>query len=250
MRARFDALGLAFTRVAAIDAEAAPAIATALGWRTPSLTPGEVGCALSHRLCWAKLVESEAQHCLILEDDTLLSPQAPAFLRERPFAGLDADIIRLETFRTRVAMSRQPAVRWRRFGLHRLHSQHSGTGGYIIARALARHLLETSYNRDMALDHFLFSPRSAVFARAHIVQIAPALCIQEKKYARFNGVSDSDLGLRDRVRPVKARRPKRWDAERWERLASGFLPTPRVWKRIYYEQRPLYQLLLRQRELE
>lgn len=247
---RMDAIGLAFTRVPAIDAEAAPAIAASLGWNTPSLTPGEVGCALSHRLCWSELVESGEEHCLIFEDDMLLSPHVPAFLRERSFENLDADIIRLETFRTRVVMARRPEVRWRRFGLHRLYSQHSGTGGYIIARAFARHLLETPYDRDMALDYFMFSPRSAAFARARILQAAPALCIQEKKYVRFKGVSDSDLGVRERVRPVKVRHRKGWDRERRERFASAFWPTERVWKRISFEQRQLYQALLRQNELE
>lgn len=37
------------------------------------LTPGEIGCALSHRLCYERFLQTKAEYALFLEDDTLLA---------------------------------------------------------------------------------------------------------------------------------------------------------------------------------
>lgn len=37
------------------------------------LSPGVIACALSHRLCYKKMMESQQPHALILEDDVILS---------------------------------------------------------------------------------------------------------------------------------------------------------------------------------
>ena len=38
------------------------------------LGPGEVGCFLSHRACWQRIVDSGADHALIAEDDLSIDP--------------------------------------------------------------------------------------------------------------------------------------------------------------------------------
>ena len=40
---------------------------------TRELTKGEVGCFLSHRKCWERLLESEEEWALIMEDDINIS---------------------------------------------------------------------------------------------------------------------------------------------------------------------------------
>src|SRR6185437_14732793 len=74
-------LGLALTRLEAIDARNAdPA---ELNRRFEANGPlgaipkGDQCCFLSHRLAWARLVESGAPYATILEDDVRLSARAP-----------------------------------------------------------------------------------------------------------------------------------------------------------------------------
>lgn len=46
---------------------------------SPHLTPGAVGCALSHKLAWERFLASDAERALVLEDDlTLVAPELGA----------------------------------------------------------------------------------------------------------------------------------------------------------------------------
>jgi glycosyl transferase family 25 len=51
------------------------------------LGPGEVGCFLSHRRCWQRIVDSDWDYALIVEDDLALAPplwaQAQAVIAAR-----------------------------------------------------------------------------------------------------------------------------------------------------------------------
>ena len=47
---------------------------------TRELTKGEVGCFISHRKCWQKLVNSNEDYAVILEDDLHISDEAKQFL--------------------------------------------------------------------------------------------------------------------------------------------------------------------------
>lgn len=59
------------------------------------LTPGAIGCALSHMKAYESLVKSGKSHALILEDDALLDPQLPQFLSEFEERGSAFDLVML-----------------------------------------------------------------------------------------------------------------------------------------------------------
>lgn len=80
VRAELKTAGLKFERMPAVDgrqlsAEELHANVTAIGRHL--LTPGMIGCFLSHRRCWRECVESGGP-LIVFEDDALL---APDFLR-------------------------------------------------------------------------------------------------------------------------------------------------------------------------
>jgi glycosyl transferase family 25 len=76
VREELQAAALPFERLPAVDGRALPAEAlranvTALGRHL--LTPGMIGCFLSHRRCWLKCVET-GEPLIVFEDDAVLMP--------------------------------------------------------------------------------------------------------------------------------------------------------------------------------
>ena len=77
VRNQLDALEIAFERIDAIDGKAVN-----VGPGTDLISPVERACALSHRAAWTRFLETDESHCLILEDDVLISPQARWFIED------------------------------------------------------------------------------------------------------------------------------------------------------------------------
>ncbi len=53
------------------------------------LTPGEVGCALSHALIYRKMIDEQIPNAFVLEDDVTLSPELVRLIRGGDFTSLD-----------------------------------------------------------------------------------------------------------------------------------------------------------------
>jgi glycosyl transferase family 25 len=88
IRSQLDALGLPFTRLAAVDARALSPVQRAeldeaAYQRKHGMTPvlGELGCYLSHVAVMRAFLASPARFALVLEDDVLLQPTLPAVLQ-------------------------------------------------------------------------------------------------------------------------------------------------------------------------
>ncbi|MEH6497010.1 MAG: glycosyltransferase family 25 protein, partial [Pseudomonas marincola] len=58
------------------------------------LTAGEIGCLLSHRALYKKMLEENIERALILEDDTILTDDFPQTVAEILASDLDWDIFR------------------------------------------------------------------------------------------------------------------------------------------------------------
>lgn len=94
MTRRLQSLGLEAEFVPAVDGEQlckdelhpAP---------EPTLSPGEVGCYLSHVRCWQAVVDGQLAHAVVLEDDVLLSTDFAEVLAELAVRQLPFDAIRL-----------------------------------------------------------------------------------------------------------------------------------------------------------
>lgn len=119
-----------------------------------ALAAGEIGCFLSHRACWARIVADNLDHALIVEDDMHPDPilwphvldlvaahagadsfiRLPAKTRERPVAEIDR---------------RGPA----RLFLPRVIGLQ--TVAQVVGREAARRLLSASETLDRPVDTFL-----------------------------------------------------------------------------------------------
>ena len=119
-----------------------------------ALSPGEVGCFLSHRSCWQRLAESDADYALIVEDDFDIDPAAWAPAQRLVQAHGDVDsYIRLP------AKPREKPVQViaEDSGAHLFLPRRIGlqTVAQVVGRNAATRLLAASPKLDRPVDAFL-----------------------------------------------------------------------------------------------
>ena len=137
--------------VAAVDGRACRSSATALSM-------AETALILSHRKAWRKLLASQDDFAIVLEDDVHLGERFAALIASA-FAGLAFDVIKLETLFHRTLVARDGARLGDRM-LHRLRSEHVGAAGYIVSRDGARKLLQSTRRLDEPVDQTIFGRRA------------------------------------------------------------------------------------------
>jgi glycosyl transferase family 25 len=174
MDGQLGALRLPYERVEAIDGRNLLAVNSA----DPGLTRGEIACHRSHRLAWQRLMDSGEERALILEDDVILSPRLPAFLKRPEAWPEDADLVRLETRGEEVHLSVRTVRSPSGVGLRELRTGQNGAAAYIIGRTAAMHLLSSDDSGTLPVDFHLFGLAAIRHGGLVIYQSDPALSIQ------------------------------------------------------------------------
>ena len=157
------ALGLKWQRIVAIDGRD-PQLDAQVDWKklhTYSqylpIRRGPIGCYLSHRKVWQKIVEENLQQALILEDD--VSPLAswdPAILNI-DIAKLGLDSLRLDASKIR---GRMPWSKYFEVPVGKWLAQNRnswGAGAYLVTQEGARKQLRPDKMWFMADDYLMFS---------------------------------------------------------------------------------------------
>ncbi|WP_174801802.1 glycosyltransferase family 25 protein [Martelella limonii] len=186
LEALFGDRGLAFTRVAAVDAKTMSAadIAGHCAYPEPvsiRLLPGEVACYLSHIKAWRMLIESGEPHAAIFEDDIDISDDAAGILSAiGGWMTDEADIVKLETSLKPAELGRHVTAPLGDRELRRLAGCHIGAAGYVISRGCAAKMIRESAQLKMAVDTMLFDPRGGIAETLSLFQLSPALCIQTR----------------------------------------------------------------------
>lgn len=217
MQAQSAPLGLALTRVEALDAAAAPGAADgwfAAGGPLGEIPGGDKACLVSHRMAWEQFAASGEAHAVFLEDDVRLQPAAGALLGDDGWIPPGIGVVKLEHYGPpgqRVLLADLRAV-GEDFRLGRMLSRHTGAAAYILSRAAAQMLLaETRF--DLPVDHLLFNPNnSQLFARLAPWQLLPAIARQEQ----FVGAPSDIEGTRVKLRQMS------WSYARRELVRFGY----------------------------
>lgn len=142
--------------------------------------PGNMACTISHEYAWERFLQTEAEYCVILEDDVFVSPDIAAWLADMSWWPQDAQLVKFERWNgrdTKVLLSRDGPDHLGR-SLRRLFSRHVGSAGYILNRQGAQIMLA---HRPFAvsIDNHLFNRNASPAARAVVTyQINPALVTQ------------------------------------------------------------------------
>jgi glycosyl transferase family 25 len=185
MTARLEALGLYAERLPAVDGskiDLAP-------YASSGLKPGEIGCFLSHREAWSRLVACGDELGLVLEDDVRLSQNLPRVLEIADKLDRSASILKLDTSGRAVAVDAHALGSFERHRFVRLHSEHTGTAGYIISREAAAELLALSAAFSEPVDLFMFGKNAVASSSPQILQAVPAVVAQEKRFHAVQGTA-------------------------------------------------------------
>lgn len=156
--AQLQRLGLAFTRLPAVDAKAlTPAQTAALdqpGYHRKhgmAPLPGELGCYLSHVEAMRLFLASDAEFALILEDDVLLHDSLPAVLQGLMQHAGRWDMVKLSAVHSgtpqpvlEVAPGHQLAV---------MLSRCTGSSAYLVNRRAARAYADGLLPMQLPYDH-------------------------------------------------------------------------------------------------
>ena len=182
--------GLAFERVSGVDGrlvDEAISRAVIAVWRPRIWTPpnpGEIGCFLSHREVWRRIVERGEAWAFVAEDDIRFSPEAARVLHEGSFPD-GVDVIKAETRLEPVTIDRAGIPLFPGYDLHRIWSRHLGSGGYLVSAAGARRLLAWSERHSGQVDTQLFDPEVGTVRGLAVRQLVPAICVQKQYLANF-----------------------------------------------------------------
>lgn len=133
------------------------------------LLPAEIACFLSHRKCWQKLVDSNEQWALILEDDIDFSDRAEHYLSDVDWIPQGTHIVQLHIW----GKQWESQIDSKKFILqngdellHPCYPKALGTQAYFISRVAAEEALRLSKKISSPVDNFLsgdFSPLSCTF---------------------------------------------------------------------------------------
>ncbi|MER9377068.1 glycosyltransferase family 25 protein [Mesorhizobium sp. M0491] len=201
----FSKIGVSFDRVSAIDAWHRPEFAET----SSGLTPTEMACLMSHRVCWRIIADGDGAFGAIFEDDILLSEAAGPMLSNDGWIPADADIVKLETSlrKTVIAMKRTSVSR--AFSVARLYGIHFGSAGYILSRQAALDLISRSL--DERADEVIFDPSLPTSSSKTIYQLLPALCVQHdhvrEKTSGLTSLLSEERLVRARANPAPKRSP-------------------------------------------
>ncbi len=123
------------------------------------LSPGEIGCALSHQLIYKIIIKESIQSTLILEDDIDISPNLIKIMDSKNQFPEQWDIILLGYHNTNSRDNlKLDALSVRALGsnyeLININEPAHGTYGYIISLAGAKKILSKSMDFAFPIDHY------------------------------------------------------------------------------------------------
>lgn len=164
-------------------------------WTTHELTPGEIGCFLSHREFWQKVVDERLSHAFVLEDDILLADDCFKILSSADWIPPEADFVKLNLFPTNSTHTypvSKPVGLVEGREIRRTAGRIYGTGCYVITEAAARECLEHSGKLSLPVDLFMFDSRFSFATEKKIYTILPGLAVDVGAASTIEGGRNKD----------------------------------------------------------
>ncbi len=206
MQAQLGPMGLGFQRVSAVNGMGEDEIGYPADH--PRLTKGEFACYLSHVKCWRAFIETDAERCLILEDDIVFGPDFMACIAHNGFFDHDGCVTRLECRVYPTVLRKKNRHMFNGTRLRQQMAYDGGTAAYVITRTYAAYLLKHHSTPKIPLDDQTLNPDEVALKPHKIYQLDPAPATQrfflDKASPLYNGESDLEAG---RKYPVKTTEP-------------------------------------------
>lgn len=149
-------------------------------WMAHELTPGEVGCFLSHRKVWQKIVEEAHPYAFVIEDDMIFSPKILDFFNSASWIPANADFVKLDfspvSNKHLYPVSRPVGIIGDR-KIVRMVGRTYGTGCYVISLPAAESCVKHSERLPLPVDLFMFDARFDFAPRHRLYGVFPALAL-------------------------------------------------------------------------
>jgi len=185
MQCQLDDLGLPFRFFNAIDGSnmTAKKFREAVGVK---LTPGEIGCALSHLAVIQEIAEGEHEYAAILEDDVFILPEVRNFLNEQYLRSLPAfDILQLDGNHLGKLRLTLIVGNIGRYQLCALTKCHHIMFAQIYTRETARRIAASISNVTAPIDNMIFQDRRPFGLR--VIDVRPSVVRHNDEFASAIG---------------------------------------------------------------
>jgi glycosyl transferase, family 25 len=156
MEQRLAALGLPYERLPAVDGKRHwPELKTSVNISEfqrnvgRDLMQGEIGCYHSHLLAWNRLIASDAQTLLVLEDDVVFGQDFLAALGQALRHRDQWDILKLNKIRAKQPV---PQAQLGTYALNAYIGPLTGMGAYLITREIATRLMPAMLPIQLPID--------------------------------------------------------------------------------------------------
>jgi glycosyl transferase family 25 len=219
MEARFEALAIDHVRITALTPEDITdeqrlryCNPHAYRWQSE----GELACSLSHVAALKAFLRTTEPFAAIFEDDAILSTRLPEFLGEFVRHRPNLDILRLETDNSRMRLAPQPIISMGGFALQKMFEAGGGAAAYIVSRRAAERVIGGEEVLKSLTDQALFNPRTPLSRDLVVLQLVPALAMQEDRRPNVDRLQTSDL------EPLRHDRGRRDGQNFWRRAAFNF----------------------------
>lgn len=167
---------------------------------TRDLTAGEIGCFLSHKLCWRKLIDSAEEWALIMEDDIRISSLASSYMQTDEWIPDSVKICQLSCLKQdqhgKIGTEIKKVDDNFRL-VNPIYPTPLGCQAYFISREFAAEAIRLSKKLPAPVDDFLFSPWFDLSWKFKIWRINPVLVIPSSQIG-------SDIGSRNKKHVNKA----------------------------------------------
>ncbi|NOR62043.1 MAG: hypothetical protein GQ535_06050 [Rhodobacteraceae bacterium] len=207
MQAQLGPMGLGFNRISAVNGLGEDDIGYPADH--PRLTKGEFACYLSHINCWRAFLATDAERCLIMEDDVAFGPDFMACLEHSAFFDHDGCITRLECRPYPTVLRKRSRHMFNGTRLRQQMAYDGGTAAYVIGRDYAAYLLKHHSTPKIPVDDQILNPYEIDLRPHKIFQLDPAPATQRiflnKASPSFNPESDLEAG---RQYPTKNTKPR------------------------------------------
>lgn len=214
MQKMFQDLGVEIIRLPAVDGRKMdpeelknmrPKLSERHFW-LKEMTPGEMGCYLSHLKAWKSLLETEEEWALIMEDDLLVRENVKDFITDESWIPEGVDLIQMTARKEPGAELREKifkSIRSKNARLLKvLRWSNMGTVAYMINRKGAAAMIEISKKVLGPVDDLLFLYASPVRQSIDAWGLAPSVFY-------FDDNMESEIGLEKKnnktpklVRPI------------------------------------------------
>ncbi len=182
MRAALGGIGIDFQRFDAIDIPRSrqhPALGLIPPMRIRPWTPSELACLLSHYEVWKLVAAGAGSYAAVFEDDLHVDPRLAQLIKDRSALPPDADLVKLETVRRPVWLTRRevPGPADTRYA--EMKSLHHGSGAYILSRDTAALLVRSIGVFDLPPDDVMWGVAHPLCRKLRRYQVLPALVTQD-----------------------------------------------------------------------